>query len=129
MIGKHFNSCSCPEKTQVKSANNPSLTPPPPDTHTNILPVHAVHNAAGVLLEGGVVVFGHSLSEKADVTYVKVWGHESEADIIHCSWFWRTVPTGLMVTEALFRFVFVTLIPLWEDSFGPFPQPPCKGSS
>lgn len=33
MIGKHFNSCSCPEKTQVKSANNPSLTPPP-QTHT-----------------------------------------------------------------------------------------------
>lgn len=27
MVGQHFNSCSCPEKTQLESANTPSLTP------------------------------------------------------------------------------------------------------
>lgn len=33
MIGQHFNSCSCPEKTQVKSANNSSVTPPQTHSH------------------------------------------------------------------------------------------------
>lgn len=85
----------------------------------------AVHSTADVLLE---VVFGQTeaLSEKADVTYVKVWGHEREADIIHFSLDLHTVPTGPVTTEALCRFVFLTRIPFWEDSFCPFPQPPCK---
>ncbi len=44
-----------------------------------------------------MAVFGQTeaLSEKADVTYVKVWGHEREADIIRCSLGLHTVPTGL----------------------------------
>lgn len=89
----------------------------------------AVHSTADVPLE--VVVGGlrqrEALSEKADVTYVEVWGHEREADIIRCSSDSHTVPTGPVTTEVLFRFVFLTLSPFWKDSFGPFPQPPCEG--
>ena len=68
-----------------------------------------------------------ALSEKADVTYVEVWGHEREADIIQRSSDSHTVPTGPVTAEVLFRFVFLTLSPFWKDSFGPFPQPPCEG--